>query len=224
MAWGIDEPADFDDFFPGGNFVGRAEAIRAYWESLTEKEREGFTFAGGPDYLKFSEKYTFDRGPMAPAECPGHFDLRRKRKRLGDLIKTNERLLAVSAPLKEVIESLEPGVHQFWPMRITIDEGKQEWPASYFGMRIGQFINSFLPIEGTCRESKMPDNPPLYFSTDQSKEGYALLTLSGEKIGSAHLWRERRLQMPDVFMSDALQAAIKGAGLRIMKHYKVKVV
>lgn len=177
MAWGIYEPSDFDDLSPGGKFVGLDEQLLSLWNTYPPALKAEYSMGGFGtfiSYYQFSEKYRKDRGPIPPAECPGHFDLRRKRKRLGDLISTNERLLAVSAPLKDVIENLEPGVHQFWPMRITIDEGKEEWPTPYFALRIGQFIESFLPIDGTCRESRMHSPPCIRRLTKAKRDMHCL--------------------------------------------------
>jgi hypothetical protein len=48
--------------------------------------------------------------------------------------------------------------------------------------------------------------------------------MSSEVIGGAHLWRERILDRPRICLSDELEDAIAKAGLRMMKHYKMKSV
>lgn len=48
--------------------------------------------------------------------------------------------------------------------------------------------------------------------------------MSLEAIGGAHLWRERTLTEPSICLSDELQDAIAMAGLRLMKHWKMKSV
>jgi hypothetical protein len=61
--------------------------------------------------------------------------MREARKSLGSLVLLPDRLLAVDATLKEIIEGLEQGVHQFWPLRIIMPKGN-ELPVPYYGMVI----------------------------------------------------------------------------------------
>ena len=48
---------------------------------------------------------------------------------------------AVSETLRDIVEDLEPGVHQFWPIEITTPDGP--YPGKYFGLAIGRSIKSF---------------------------------------------------------------------------------
>ena len=45
----------------------------------------------------------------------------------------------VSEPLKDIIEALEPGVHFYWPIRMTGPKGV-EYPVRYYGMQIRHFF------------------------------------------------------------------------------------
>lgn len=125
----------------------------------------------------------------------------------------------VDASLRDIITTLEPDVHQFWPMRVTLELGEHEWPEPYFGMRIGQFRNAFVPVEGTCKKA----DPSLigYLSKGLTPSSdYKKLHFSKTQIDGAHLWREKLLYQPNIFLSDTLRDAIKEAGLNIMKHYR----
>ena len=46
--------------------------------------------------------------------------------------------------LKDIIETLEPGVHQFWPIRIQTYKGIDH-PTPYFGFVVGSFLDAFSP-------------------------------------------------------------------------------
>ena len=50
------------------------------------------------------------------------------------------------------------------------------------------------------------------------------LALSKDAIGGAHLWREKKLTQPDIFLSDTLKARAMDAGLRLPKHFRMKEV
>jgi hypothetical protein len=143
------------------------------------------------------------------------------RKSLGSLILLYARLLAVDAALKEIIETLEPGVHQFWPLRITLPNGK-EFPGPYYGMVIRRFIDSFVPEQSITANPPSPGSES-FFTKGPTKKDYGNLTVSKRVVGGAHLWRERRLLMPSVFFSDELQAEITRQGLRV-KHHRLKEI
>jgi hypothetical protein len=57
-----------------------------------------------------------------------------------------------------------------------------------------------------------------------SKAKYNAMVLSVTKIDGAHLWRERQLSKPKIFISDELKAAIDAAELKIPTHYQVKTI
>ena len=125
MVWGLVEPSGFGDFFQGGDYVGWEETIKRYFdEEMTAEQRAAFdnwdvNFRG-----EVGRKFVEDKGPLEPHECPAEFRLRSAHKSLGSLVVLLNRLLAVDASLKETIERLEPGVHQFWPLRITVPKGQ----------------------------------------------------------------------------------------------------
>ena len=54
------------------------------------------------------------------------------------------------------------------------------------------------------------------------KKGIGDLTVLKRAVAGAHLWRERRLLEPNVFLSDELQAEIARRGLRIPRHPQLK--
>jgi hypothetical protein len=105
----------------------------------------------------------------------------------------HDRLLAVDATLKKIIETLEPGVHQFWPIRMTMPKGK-DYPVPYYGMIICRFIDSFVPEQSDVRQSE-----DVFFAKGPTKKVFGNLTVSNTVVAGAHLWRERRLLIPNVF-------------------------
>jgi hypothetical protein len=142
------------------------------------------------------------------------------RKSLGSLLLLPNRLLAVDATLKEIIEGLEPGVHQFWPLRITMPKG-EEYPVRYYGMIIRRFIDSFVPEQSVFHQVSEAE---AFYANGPTKKDYGNLTVLQSVVAGAHLWRERRLLRPEIFLSDDLQAEITRRGLRIFRHHQLKAI
>jgi len=220
MVWGLVDPNSIGDFFPNGDFVGREEQIKRYFdEEMSAEQRAAFDNWDVSYREAVSRKFTEDMGPLEPHERPSEFRMAEARESLGSLIKTENRLLAVDAQLKEIIETLEPGVHQFWPIRIIQPKG-EEFPGPYYGMVIRRFLDSFVPEQSNFNQtSKGSDS---FFTNGPTKKDYGNLTVLKSVSAGAHLWRERRLRMPNVFLSDELQAEITRRGLRIPRHHKLK--
>jgi uncharacterized protein DUF1629 len=218
MVWGLVEPNGFGDFFPGGDYVGWEEGIKRYFdEEMSAEQRAAYdnwdVAYRGDVSRKFAEE---GRGLLEPHELPSEFRMREARKSLASLLLLTNGFLAVDAMLKEIIETLEPGVHQFWPLRITLPKG-QEFPGPHYGMVIRRFIDSFVPEQSNVRGSE-----DFFRANGPYKKDYGNLTVSKSVVAGAHLWRERRLRMPNVFLSDELQAEITRRGLRIFKHHQLK--
>ena len=226
MTWGMFRPAADNDFWPNGDFVGYKEALEYYYHNeMTDEEKAEMDMGDRFLFSKFGRKFLKNLGPLQEIEQPKEFRTKRTYKTLGSLISLLDQKLAVDEALKEIIERLEPGVHQFWPMKITMPKGKA-FPAPYFGMVIHNHLEAFCPSESDAeslvhRKTKYSDH---YHAKDRKKASMAGIAISREAAGAAHLWREENLMSPDIFLSDALQAEIEKAGLRLPKMFKLKDV
>jgi hypothetical protein len=222
MVWGLVDPNGFGDFFPHGDYVGWEVGLKRYFDDEMSAEQRATFDNWDVRYSEMvSRKFTRDLGPLEPHERPSEFALTETRKTLGSLIKLTDRLLAVDATLKEIIETLEPGVHQFWPLRITLPKGK-EYPVSYYGLVIRRFIDGFVPEQSAFQ--KVSEQSDSFFVKLPTKKGYGDLTVSKNAAAGNHLWRERRLLDPNIFFSDELQAKIARRGLRVPKHHQLRAI
>jgi hypothetical protein len=221
MVWGMTFPSA-NLYRATGDFPGFRDRLIAYAkEKMTDTEKAQI---GNPlDYpYHVSAKYTMDRGPLAPHEIPSEVVTTEIHKLLGSLVTVGNSLLAVDEALKDIIERLEPGVHQFWPIKITNRKG-QDYPKQFFGMIILRYLDSFRPAESD-EGSWFDRGGGRSYSILGGSKGYAGAAMSKAIIGGAHLWREKKLADLEIFFSDELQAAIQKAGLRIPKHFKLKAV
>ena len=235
MVWGIVLPSGFGDYCPLGDYVGWDERLEAYFRKETAETGQPFVIGPWLDSpaayanhiirkfrdepgSKFSDLVPV--GPPLPHEWPEEFRTKKAHDNLGALIQLNSGFLAVDERLKTLIEELEPGVHDFRPIRITMPRGK-DYPVPYHVLLIRQFRASFraeLSADGAWY------GKPGDYTVHDEKKAFAGSAMSSETIGGAHLWRERNLDRPKICLSDTLQGAIVKSGLRMMKHYKMKSV
>ncbi|KJZ20683.1 imm11 family protein [Loktanella sp. S4079] len=212
MVWAVHEASGFGKFFLNGDFVGWKEGLQKHWDEIGADDDARNTFS-------VARKFTEDFGPLEDVEMVKQFETKKNVKEIAALAEITNKLLIAHQSLKEIIEEAEPGIHQFWPMEIVMPREKI-YPESYFGMRIGQFLDSFQPDESD--EASFHDSP-LYFGSD-TKKATAGLAMSPSIIGDAQIWREKRIRRPNIFISDALQQRILDAGLQLPKHYQTMVV
>ncbi|MEO9131459.1 MAG: DUF1629 domain-containing protein [Sphingomonas sp.] len=241
----MDVPSGFGEFWPEGDFEGVDERgsrgwskrlIAYYEESMPEAQKALFDDGRGNGALCYMGhvfgKFTHELGtcdepdglPLTPIEehePPTSFDTDKTYTLLGSLIALNYGILAVNEALKAILQRLEPGRHQFFPIEIRMPKGKI-FPELYYILVIGQYIDSFSP-EHSRKESWQEAMPGRY-SHEESKKGITGLAVSHAVFGTAHLWRERRFFDLLTCFSDGLQGEIVQAGLRIPKHYQMKEI
>jgi hypothetical protein len=237
MVWAMDMPSSFGEFFPGGEYPGFNERLHRHYEDHMSAEQKAVFGVRNPkaSYVRFvCEKFRCplayksgpDEPPVTPIEShepPECFKTRKRYKSLGSLIQLNSQLLAVDEALKSIIEKLEPGKHQFYPIKIMVTN-KEALSKPYFTMRISQYLDSFLPAKSlpevlTSQVFETYSTP--YRLVDDTEASINGIAVSKATIGNAHLWRERFINPEFLFLSDALQAEIAKAGLRVPKHFKV---
>ena len=227
MVWGMPEPKGFGEFWPDGTFEAWFDDLRDYYSNrMSDEDKTAMGMEEFFDLTAITNKFKEDLGPVKPPECPKEFTVHFKKNTgdYGSLITLSCQVLAVDDALKTIIEALEPEVHQFWPIRLVTLKTRKVYPQSFFGIRIGQYLDSFSPeqsTEGSWRVNEKIGRYRAYFSQKKYYEG---LALSQEAIGQMHLWSEKRLRHPRLFLSDTLMSKIKEAGLRVPKHYKMKSV
>jgi hypothetical protein len=226
MTWGVIEPNGFGGYFPQGEHVARKDTIEDYYNTqMTDAEKKDLGMETGVNFFKFSEKFTKDLGPLEEYAQPRTLETSKTHKELASLILMKNRLIAVDETLKGIIEELEPGVHQFWPIEITMPKDTS-YPVPYYGMVIHNHLNSFRLEDcdpGLAVDDSIGDYID-YVVKARSRSDFKGLAMSREEIGNRHIWREKYLRDLWIFFSDELAARIKASGLKMPKHYPMKDV
>ncbi|NJM81488.1 MAG: hypothetical protein HC844_02465 [Tabrizicola sp.] len=242
MAWAVNIESEFGRFFPSGDYPELRDRLHTYFtQEMSAEERA--TFQIKVSYVRWVfEKFVKEFGVLHPAdkavltppqdhEWPRSFQASRTIRSLGSVIQTTNAVLAVSEAMKDLIEGLEPGIHQFRPIAL-LQPNSEAFPGSYYTMIIGQFRDSFIPDPETegklwTRSSYLDREKGRTFTGAYSchaggAESFARLSFSSSAIGGAHLWRERNFLGGSFFISDALHDAIKKARLKMPSQFKVK--
>ncbi|MDW4550294.1 hypothetical protein R5H32_13100 [Defluviimonas sp. D31] len=87
---------------------------------------------------------------------------------------------------------------------------------------IGRFLDAFVPEKSAEGAWKRLELSGRYSSRLPDKKYIEGLAVSAEATAGAHLWRDRQLIDPEMYLSDDLHNAAKEAGLRLPKHFKMK--
>lgn len=248
MVWGMNLPSGFGEFWPDGEFEGEDAnstesgwriRLKSYFKAQTpEEQKRLFDYPGDdvgaahfyPGYVsgklihEVGTKFSPDRPlstPIEPHEPPQFFQTIKTYPSLGSLIMLNDRIVAVDASLKDIIDLLEPGVHQFFPIEIRMPKGAVV-PKQYYTLAIGQYFDSFSPEQS--KPSSWYKDGDYQFKHVDRKSDMAGLAFSSSVFGKAHLWRERRRREGLTCFSDELKAEIDRAELKVPLLYKMKAV
>lgn len=246
MVWGMDEPKGSGEYFPDGAFEGGGwygRLLNHFHRQPPDVQKALFDTPLEPlDELQFyvsfvSHKFVSEWGvrrsprpehpaltPLLDHELPASFDTVKGYKTLASFIKLNDRIAAVDGDMKDLIESIEPEVHNFYPIEIRMPRG-QVFPNPYYILVIGQYFDSFVPEKSRDEPFKeMPNSGGLLHIKFGPKNRIPDLAFAQSIHGGAHLWRERRFGARLTCLSDALVAEIQKAGLRTPKMFKMIAV
>jgi hypothetical protein len=222
LVWGMERIGN-GMYGPLGTFPGEMERLDAFGREQSDAERAKFT---PHDYgFAIYERLLKDMGPLADHELPRKFVASERPKALGSLIRL-AWTRAVDARLKDIIERLEPGVHQFWPLQIVMPNG-DNYPVQYYGMMVLRRLGSFRPDQSdpSCfLGEEVAPGICSYSSYGVSKKINAGIAMSKAVFSGSHIWRERELTDPTLLLSDELVTEIKKAGLKIPKHFPLREV
>ena len=116
-----------------------------------------------------------------------------------------------------MVEGLDPGRHQFIPIRVTERDGtpiEKDWHVLVITHR---------------QDTLLPEASDLRWSDPSGKGGTYRFThpdhiaLDLGRLDGSHLWRERQLQYGStLFMSHALRTVLKDRGLRVLRQHRTR--
>lgn len=221
MTWGIMLPTNFGSFFPDGSYVdAEAKATDHFENALSDEERNELApvvarFGVTKLLANASRKFSSGGKRVEDYEKPTEVRTRKTYKKLGSFIQLYQGLMAVDQKLKDLIEEIEPGVHQFWPIQITMPKGVA-YPKPFYGL-VNQNTRMGFSREATnsCFWKELSPGIPVWKPVEPYNESIPNLAISKQEVVGAHLWQDGSLMYPKYSFSNELMDAIKAAGLSL---------
>jgi hypothetical protein len=134
---------------------------------------------------------------------------------------------AIPQQVIDAIESVEPGVHQYWPAELTWDDGTPIGEKRWL-LNICNRLDTLLPdVSEDIWVTKPPFGEGKYIFTDKMQTRMGLrfnkghaerladppsLFASKERIGSHAIWSEYRLEEEKMFFSDQFTSVLLSVG------------
>jgi len=247
MVWGFYPPTGIGKYNPaaerevGEDGKPKYELrLNTYFHSLPEEEKEKIRQKMGDEvsYSSYisrllwsmpSHRYSKEGAYHNPTQkieewqVPKSLTTTRSNRyfKLGDFF--GGVVAYVSENLRDVIETIEPDVHRFFPIEVInpFDKGGEE--RRFFLLIIDQYLNAFNPSLSDPHSFDQYDGYELYKSP-RTKKYFEGLAMSRERMRGAHLWMELRFTGHMICMSDQLKAAIDAADLDIPRHHRMREV
>ena len=149
-----------------------------------------------------------------PEEMPRLLIAERPRKSWPDTFWTIGGLMVVRAPVRDIIEALDPGVHQFFPLRIRTKRGV-EIEGPWFSMVVSVKQNSVvMELSDVFVHPRVPERLCSFSGTTD-------VTVDPARQSGLNLWRETRFKN-SLLGSDQLVADLKAAGLKFFPGFQAK--
>lgn len=149
--------------------------------------------------VRVRPNYSYYGRPIEVAHVPTKIELSGPKRPILDIYDAFG--LAVSVKIKDVIESFEPNVHQFFPIEFVWEDG------SHAAHRFW-----FVPcnrLDTVDRAKTTFEFRNLWFLDGSKKE----LVFNRSQIGGHHVWIDKFIVMPNPGISEALKAAFDAAGI-----------
>ncbi|QDG74924.1 imm11 family protein [Labrenzia sp. PHM005] len=142
-----------------------------------------------------------------------------KKKKIHDVFPL-PGVNAVSERFKEIVESYEPGVHQFFPVEL-FDKAGNRVPTNYYIFNCTVCVDAVLVEHSEVRWSQRRVEPydPFPRIDHWDKE-----VLSAQAIAGHHVWCGGLLETDGIYVSDALFDDLKRAKIKYFKEKSLEAI
>jgi len=194
----------------------------------------GFLQSGNPEWFKAAfaaqnSKHLFkmfqgeEFGMIDEDWLPKSWIVEKARPVMPDMFWGSCGMMIVSGPYHDIVEDLDPGLHQMWPIDLR-RKRKGSFPGRWYGLNIRgraeaiQIEGSDLRFNPGSEQLGLPDR---YILRDSFK-----VTVAKSALPDAHLWWDHALHTssPTILCSDNLRDAVVAAGLKPIPFVKSKEV
>ena len=158
-----------------------------------------------------------DIGKLTSKQVPKNIKITglRKAATLPDAFRVINGLPLVSDSLRNLIEQMDPGIHQFFPVELTLPAGRK--------LKTGFNVIIVTTKKKTILPEISDVSGPRYGSAYSLKSPGSKVVFSPSCLVGAHMWREIGYR-GRLFISNELESAIRSKGLKFMKCWSGEVV
>ncbi len=158
--------------------------------------------------------------PLLPENVPGEARVVSKHRTLPDFI-TLSPAMRVCAAFREIVEDLEPGVHQFSPVTLYARSGEKV-DRHYYLFKVLQTRDAVIDEKSDVEWVPLDSIPgPTYLAFTRMSPH---LTLDAQRIAGRHVWRGDKHLRLRVFFSDAVGGAIERLKLKKLNLVRTDVL
>ena len=161
------------------------------------------------------------RTMLNPFEMPRELIINGQERALPSVFSSKGGITICKQELKFILEELDPGIHQFIPIKVAFQSG--EVPEdSFFILNIHHMLDTIIDEKTRSQKASgtLPDNSKRHFMLyhlSVRKDGD--VTVDKSKLTSVNLWRE--LAYPGLYMmSDRLQQRLEQEKLAFFEPHK----
>ncbi len=170
--------------------------------------------------FQWTQNYKIQTGGKNPYCIPHPVELYPKvlqlvrGKKVYDLSNYMQGGLAISQRLKDAIEAIEPGVHQFIPFDLLNKDGSP-YEAQFYFYNICTEVDAVNPVLGGVKKrfyGLSPEEHPDIYSWQIKSGGDKNLAVFKNRIAGRAIWTDRRYTVVR-FFSDTLLARMRADGM-----------
>jgi hypothetical protein len=184
--------------------------------------------------LKFSERkrlsevtkvFSSGKALLDSAETPDRLQVHSRVDKLPDLFSSRNAILICSGRLRDLLEELDPGVHQFIPITVEQYSGMRP-PQAHFILNVHYKQDSIVDeLSDVRRNALVPNNRNiLYFNFPYKANSKSVdVVIDRSKLSDVNLWREMRYP-ESLLISDRLHNELKQRKITFFKPLKARVI
>lgn len=154
-------------------------------------------------------------------KAPKYVIIEKSRPELPDMFWGSSSLVIVSGGYHDIIERLDPGLHQMWPIEMR-RKRKESYAGRWYGLNIRPRAVS-IQVEGS--DTSIAKGSTFLGTPDRIKLNNSFkVSVRSNLLPEANLWWDDGIDQPIILCSDALRDAVIEAGLKSIPLIKANVV
>ncbi len=123
--------------------------------------------------------------------------------------------------VRDAIEALEPGRHQFWNVELVLPKDRPEgrrWNVLVIGNSVAAFRRD------KTDPSAVATTGGGVVILNRTQRAIDAAMLDASEIGNRHLWKDPGVIDPGFFVSDTLMARLEAADLRLPRQLRFREI